>query len=384
MANQSLTALHIGNFFHPNGSSTFSLNASTTYTQLAFGLLPRFSKTLNAVRFCLSSITGTLGAASLTAEIQTDNGAGLPSGTNVTGGTAQPCTATPVVGFNAVSGFTCALNAYTQYWIVFKNADGSPTVNVPSWLIYNTVYVLEQPFWSTSPFASVGFGHVIATNNGTTWTQRSQFFPNYRADWSDGTYSGLPIQSVNASSSVVQSTTELGAQLTLPGPSSLQYNVAGIATLIQKSATPVGFPQCKLYTGSPPVLLATTQAANYTLQSVSNYTPFMFLTGSPLAQNTQQVPGGTVVTMTLADTATETGSNGFKISGVASMDTDANSLPLYPVNGTFKQAALSGGTWTYTAGTLPSIALLLDTTGEFTGLSTFIGQTPQVSMYWDT
>lgn len=349
------------------GSTTFNLNSSAGAIGMCF--IPQISGTLNSVRFYLSSVAGggALTAAQLTGEIQTDS-SGSPSGSNPTGGAAQACTATPAIGFNTVSGFTCSLSAATPYWFICKNTNGVPGTNFPTFQYFNIGGLLSSPLVGELSNAGQSvFAPAVTTFNGTTWASGGRSnFPNIRLDWADGGHEGFPCSATGSTSStIVQgggTPTEIGAQFTLPGTSNLTYKVAGLAFSVVKSGTPAGFPQGRIYLGSSTTPSATTQPAgslniNATAGNAGDYVALYFT-------STQSITGGQSITITLSDSASETGSNGYKINYNV-MDSDVNSA-FAPFEDTYQQAVLSAGAWTYTANNLPLMALLLDSTGEFT------------------
>lgn len=349
----------------PGGSQeaqvTTALNAAANW--LAYSIVPSAGGTLNAIRSFLSAKSGTPAAADITAEIQTDS-AGLPSGSNVGGGTAQPCTATPASNaWNAWSGFTCSLTAGTMYHVVFKNINGTPASNNVTfrYLNYPVAYPSAAGNVTQSGQASYEWHAATTTNSGGAWTFNSSTEPALRLDWSGGTYEGFPVGTLSqASATVAQSGTEPGVKFTLPGPSSLLYNVAGLGLVVAKSGTPTGVPNLNLYVGASSTTAIPTVAGTtaISLTVALNWLPLAFSTR-------QQIPGGSVVRVTVANSAADTGSNGYVLGNGLLMDTDSNSLPLAPLQGTMQLTVLSGGAWTDTAGTVPYGALLLDTTGEF-------------------
>ena len=382
-ANQSFCPQILGYCPTTTGSTTLALNATATWQ--AYSIIPKSSKTLNALRFYVSAVTGSPTAANITVEIQTDSGSGTPSGTAVTGGSAQALTATPAVGFNSASGFTCALTGGTPYWAVVKNGNATPASN--SITVKNFAFgtVLPGNFWNVGVSGAVyQQGCPTTTNSGTSWTNGRAFWPNIRMDWSDTSYEGLPISAQAIISTVAQGNatpTEVGAKFTIPGSSSLTYNVAGIMLAVAKSGTPAGFPQFRIYLGSSTTPTATTgnPATNDLPGSANaNLVPLYF-------SSAQAITGGQTVRITLSDTAAETASNGYQLAIANTLDTDSNSASLVPFSGTWQQTVLSGGAWTDTAGILPFGGLLLDSTGEFTAAASGSGPGGMMhpSIYWE-
>jgi len=353
----------------PSGApvaNSFQLNNAANWYTAAF--IPSVGGTLSALRIFFSAKAGAPAAADITCEIQADSG-GNPAGTGtVTNGGPVNLSATPAG--NAWNSWSFAtgptLSAFTRYHAFVKNGNATPGTNNVTlrWLnlalgnpyAINNLTNPTQVAFNWAPYTS--------TNSGGAWQPNVSGLDPLRLDWSGGTYEGFPVSNVTqVSTTVVQAGTEVGVKFTLPGPSSLLHNIVGVSLTPAKSiSTPTGVPVYNLYVGNStttPTATTNQGTSGITINVGANFMPLLF--SSPV-----QVQGGSVVRFTLANTFADTGSAGYQLGYGLVLDTDTNSLPLAPYEGTWKMTTLSGGAWTDDAtGMLPYGGLFLDSTGEF-------------------
>ena len=213
----------------------------------------------------------------------------------------------------------------------------------------------EREVWSTGS----------STNSGGTWTianAATGAISGLRVGYADGTFDGIPI-AISAAALVadgVYSTNESGTKFT--SPSGVTLNVRGLAMFQGlKTGSPTGTPRLGLWTGTTPVNqgYATPNSAvlsGGTAQWVNAYFAALVV-----------IPPNTVCRVTMGET-TQSDASGNRWNNTQFFtDTDSNSLPLLPMNGTCQKTYFNGSTWADAAGSMFPFALLLDTAGEFTG-----------------
>ena len=336
-----------------NSSATLALSAANTW--LAYSFVPDQSKTLNAIRAFASLINGSLATTDITCDLYSDIG-GFPGASLESRNTITSPLAAGTWG--EWTGFTTALTAGTRYWLVFKNVNGVPGTNFP------TFRHGGNDTWSRFGMGTSGawgWAKRHSTDGGVSWagtTQTATF--GWRLQYSDGTYDGMPASntaSATAAANGVYSAREWGAIFT--SPASAVLNIRGIGMMLGKVGAPSGNARYRLYTGATPTLIDTT--ASIPNGSITNGN--LYVAYFPA---THAVAPGTVVRLMLGETAqADTSSNtlgGYELT----IDNDANSRALLPLEGTMWKTYFDGSTWTDTNTILPSgVTALLDTDGEF-------------------
>ena len=218
-----------------NGSSVVSQGLTTSAIRAAFGFRPVASKTLDSVRVYFSVYTGTLAGSDLECALYSDS-SGSP-GSSIE---ARTGSATPAVGVYDFTGFTTALTADTQYWLVFRNTHASPgsnTVTIRAGgtdsgpLGYGSVSSVLGSVWKTS------------TDSGSSWSAGNRNTCGFRLKYSDSSYGGLMVTNQVAASSM--STTyrqygkrAVGAKFTTPASARWSVRFAGLA--MNKIGSPTG------------------------------------------------------------------------------------------------------------------------------------------------
>ncbi len=363
-ANQLIAGLGMGILPAIGGNPTInqpSTNASGKWVALGFVLDQ--AKTLNAVRMFITQ-TGTPATSEITMEVQTDT-TGAPSGSTVTGGTAQPIGSLPGNGNNSIetwSGFTCALSAGTQYWLVIKDTNATQASNF-----------ISVNLGSNRSFQSFGAGDEISwgwpskttTNSGGAWSGNTNSNSwGWRLAFSDSTYQGVPFTSVTnlSAGNVAFGKQEVGVRLVLPANAT--FNIRGVAAAINKVGSPTGNARFRLYSGS--TLVDTT----YVIPP-GNIRTTIDPVGAYFAA-THAIVGGTTIRLVLGDDAAgDTSGNGFGLPQFT-IDNDSNSLALMRFEGSMYKTLTTDNT----AGPPPTFsdtntiwfpfALILDSAGEFT------------------
>ncbi len=363
MSQQHRSALFLG-FLNVNGNtvSTFALNTAASggfsASWLAYSWNPSESKTLNAVKVFCSAVAGTLAATDLVCDIYSDTAG---TGPNASLATSSTVTATPTTAaWVEFTGFSLALTAGTQYWIVLRNANAAPATNAPTYR-YGQVGAFVAAGAGDS---NAGFGcNAVKTsvNSGGAWSSSTSTYScGWRVQYSDGTYDGLPISNIAAPAAASGAFGKQAVGVQFVTPQNAVLNVRGVQLFFTKSGTP-GNAVYKLYNAS--TLLGTTTAIP--VGNVSTGRMYAALFSSTLTVNP-----GTTLNLVVADlTTADTNSNRYQLLQYA-VDNDANSFALMPCSGTLRLTT----TTDYTAGS-PSFStdqtfvvpfsLILDSTGEF-------------------
>ena len=355
-----------------NGQNVQTLPISAAATWLAFGFNSDQAKTLNTVRLYLNAVAGTPAASELTCDLYNDSGAGIP-GTSIE---SHPADSVPASGnWMGWSGFTTALTAGTQYWLVFKNANALPGTNFPT---YQWIGAAANPNQSAMPLGAggnynaqgvmYGWSKVSSGNSGTTWgTNITSSVAGIRVGFSDTTYDGMPIQNSIRSSSGTTADRTFGKQETgirFNVPAGVTLNVRGVWMPLTRFGTP-GNLRFRIYQGV--TLLGTTNAipfGNVATTAPEGYTAYF---PSSLALVSTSQPYRVVMSDA---TAADTSANGYS-SVVTTWENAAASLALKPMNATLQKTITTDNTaspvvFTDTATDTMPFALLLDTLGEFT------------------
>lgn len=382
MAQQSLNAQYLGlAAVSSSGANSSSLALNTpaaagfSSTWLAYGFMPTSSDTVTSVRVYISGVTGTLQTTDCVCDIYSD-ASGHP---NASLGSVSLGSAPTGAGWVTFSfGTPVSVTGGSQYWVVLRNANATdPTTNYPT---YGWVLGLRPVLYGAANGSlSSGWVKLSSTNSGTAWGSASSGIASYRIGYGSGAYQGQTYSGTLVSTDKIFSTNEAGVKLTLPGSSSLLYNVAGISLPLAKSGSPAGFPTYHLYVGasSTSVQAATTSYPNGMGTNMTGMMAAYFST-------TQQIPGGSTIRVTAADTATDSSGACYILSQLLTTDTDTNSLPLAPFAGTAIYTKLSGGVWTDDNSHIPLFGLLLDSTGEFSvSGGSYLGGPQQTLVYWD-
>ncbi len=361
---QHKSALFLGMFTTSNsGPSTFALSGTPASggfspTWLAYSWNPGESKTLSAVKVFCSAVGGTLTAAGLVCDIYSDTAG---TGPNASLASSSTVTATPTgAAWVEFTGFSLALTAGTQYWIVLRNATATPGTNFPTYR-YGAASQFANPALSESN-GLFGSGAVrTSTNSGTAWSSSTAAYSwGWRVQYSDGTYDGTPFSNIAAAAAASGAFGKQAVGVQLVTPPGTVLNVRGAMLQFGKNGTPGG-AALKLYDGSTLLATAATiPAANVTQTRC----------WSALFPSTVVVNPGTTLNLVVADlTTADTNSNGY-LPNFYTVDNDANSFALMPFEGTLKKTV----TTDYTAGsptfstdqtTVIPFALILDSTGEF-------------------
>ncbi len=339
----------------PNATSlnTFANNAAANWYALSF--LPNGSRTLSEVSTFVSAKAGTLAGSDVVCDLYDSTGAsGVPGASIETGKT--PTATITASGWYRWTGFTTALTSGTPYWAVWRNVNGVPATN--NCTFRNLSSYTGWP--SVAGSASYYWGSANSTNSGVAWgTSAGQTC--LRLGYADGTYDGVIFSNVAAAAvgDGVYATRESGVKFTSPANGIL--NVIGVVMRVgTKTGSPTGNFRFGIWTGSSPANQGYTNALPSSMFVTNGILYGVF--SSPIA-----IQPSTIVRVTAAETAQADASTNRFNMGEYTPDSDSNSTPLLPFNGTATKTYFDGSIWTdATLGTsLFGFGLLLDPAGEF-------------------
>jgi hypothetical protein len=361
-ANQHRAPIQLG--FAPqspnSGSAALSINGaqsgSYSATWLAFGFRLDQAKTLSKIQVYCSSVNGTLGATDLVCDIYS-NTSGSP---NASLATTNTVTATPTgAAWVEFTGFSLALSPATQYWIVLRNANSAPTTNYPN---YQFGQQYTAPTLPNGGNYKVGWSKQHSTTSGGTWgVSTNAAACGWRLQFSDGTYDGLPVQSLANGSDKAYGANEVGVRFTVP--SGAKWNVRGAVFYVLATGTPTGNLYYRLYQNGAYVASTNGILPADVIAAGGYYLPDYF--ASDITVNP-----GDVITVTIADGAADSSSNNYFSYYEYKFASDPNTQALMPFEGTLEKAITANGgsgspTFTLTPTSIYPFALLLDTAGEF-------------------
>lgn len=378
------------------GSSTLALNTAGTF--LAFGFMAEQAKTVNSVRVNLSAIAGSLIASDLTCEIQSDSGSNAPSNATIAGGSAQPANASPVAGFIQFDGFIATLTAGTQYWLVLKNANGTPGTNTPTYRWFTSVYsgfavpTLIANSGTVGGLGTYALTKLQTTNSGTSWGTSASQVAGWTILYSDGTYDGFPI-SANSPTVTDAKVFNTGAASNEAGIKFTWMNSAANLKAVWVNAANsagVGPFKVRVYEGSS-TSACTLKAESETFAAAQLQTNLgtgiVAHFSSPVVLNPNQT-----YRVVLAD-ASSTGSSA-KYCTPTELTVDSSCpAALMPFDDTLVKTTTTNGAsaignspgtaFTDAAiGQLPTMACFLDTNGEFAAQAPVVIPFQQTHLVW--
>jgi hypothetical protein len=350
-----------------NSTATLALSAAATWLAISFKLSE--DKTLSKVRARISAIAGSISAGNITCTLYNDS-SGSP-GTSIEVAPTNPTYTASA--WNEWAGFTTALTAETMYWIVFKNLQGTPASNNPTFLFgaANTGCV---QIGNTSAWCSMGKRQTA--DSGSTWTTSplAAIGGGLRLEFNDGTFYGAPVHTMTgiAAASGVFGTREYGARFTTP--LGTQMRITGIGALIVKTGTPTQAMRFRLYEGA--TLVATTNTIPQVLVTNNGYHSAYF-------SSIQTLKANTLYRIVVSEVSqSDTSANVYR-PYTYTIENDANSKALFPWGWQRTETADATANpvvWTDTDTDIPIIYMTVDssTNGEFSPVSA--GMLPIVSI----
>lgn len=235
--------------------NTFNTNAAGNWMALSFIAEGR---TLSKVWTFLHGTGGSIAAADITCSLQGADSSGNPDGTSIE---TRPATSVASTAWNKFEGFTTALTAGRQYFLVFKNIHATPASN---WVNFRTVYGVPREVGAFGNTGRYNWGRKTSTDSGAAW---SALGPSgtYAVEYSDGVMRGVPIEdaATTVAGTGIYNTREIGTRFT--APVNVKLNVRGVAMLHSgMTGAPTGTFRHRLYStssnfpGTEPTLLATS------------------------------------------------------------------------------------------------------------------------------
>ncbi len=337
--------------------------ASGTWTQqntaaanwLAVSFIPDSGRTLSAARVFVSAVAGTLASGDITASLYDSAGSNGAPGSSIETGKLPSATIT-ASGWYDFTGFTTALTSGQQYWIVFKNGNGTPASN--NCTFRGVSGATEIPLGGS--IFRFAWARATSTNSGSAWSNTAGNV-GMRISYADGSYDGYPISNTAAAAvgDGVYATRESGVKFTSPPNGVLK--IAGISMLLgSPTGTPTNGLRFGLWTGGTPANLAYTNTVPVTASASGGQWIYAYFA------STQTLQPGTIVRVTLATSGADASTKRYVLQEVT-WDTDSNSVILLPWEGTATKTYYDGSSWTDSAlGTsMFAHAVLLDTAGEF-------------------
>ena len=336
------------------GANTQALSAANTW--VAYSYVSPIAQTLNTVRAYISAIAGVPLAADADCELWSSTAAGIP---NAVIETVTASDANPAVGWIQFSGFTTALSAGTQYWLIFKNLNAVPGTN--NWTLrFTSGTGLTRGLFgllSTTLAATTG-AKIHTTDAGTSWTSVQICGASMRLGFSGGGFDGAPFENFSVATAVGQgiySTRECGTYFTLP--TNAKLNVRGVGICITgESGTPTGNFRIRLYRDT--TLLATSQESWGSTQIASS---LRFIEGT--FASVQALNGGDIIRVVGSETTQSDASTNRYNLLEHYVENDADSAALMPMGA--KRTYFDGTSWTEDATRVIPVVLVLDTGAEF-------------------
>ena len=272
-----------------------------------------------------------------------------------------------VTGTIVFNGFTGSYTAGTQYWVIIKNANGTPASN------YLTVYGGPQASSAIglTSIPALTWGSMTSTDSGSTWGNTINYNVwGLRLDWSDGTHDGFLATNGNqtSGSNGVFAANQIGVKFTLPANVTLQ--VTGVSMWLNREVgTPTGNLQYCIYTGSTttPTLLAHTNGVAHAQFAGLTTTNQGWLRQS--FTSTQTIAGGTTVRVTMCESTQSDSSSNRWDTVFYTIDGNAASEALTPWGATVETTSSDGITFTDTATAILPFALILDGATPWTAVS---------------
>jgi hypothetical protein len=320
------------------GTGVFTLSAAAR--RVAFSFIAWQAKTLDSVRFYCGGTNGSPIAADAVCDLYSDSAAGIP-GSSIVSKTAD---ANPVNNaWTQWSAFAQSLTAGQRYWFVLRNANAVPATNNFGWQHAGGSTVAGSYGCYQGGTQGWGLSKMESSDSGTTWGATNLDGCIMRIKYSDGSYDGTGIQSVQTmtAASCVFDKREVGSLFTVP--TGLNAYVRRVSMSFGKSGTPSGAARFRIYRGT--TLLGTS----YTIP-VGNVATGINQIEQAFSSSILINAGDTIRVVLGVAVTGDTSTNRYNIQDYT-IENDANSLALKPFDGTMQRtetADNTGTTWTDT------------------------------------
>jgi hypothetical protein len=306
---------------------------------IAYSIQPSGTVTIDKFRIYLTAVASTLGANDLVVEMFASDGA-APTGSALVSYNTLTGGAPVGAGWIEWAGFNDAITRGSQYWMVVKNCNATPTTNFPT---IARITVFTTPIQSDG---GSGLSYRCSSDGGTGWSVCSSpnTVPPMAIEFGSGTgntSAGMPYHSITAPSSTgsanrAYDTQEAGVYFTTPADT--RHNAIGISCLLAKVSTPSAGLRYRWYNNTTLQASTDTKAENFINTSVRWRTLYF--------SSTQVIPANTVVRVVASAAATGDASTTGYAPAIATSDSDTETLALRPYG--VRKTILTGGSWTET------------------------------------
>lgn len=325
----------------PGNEASNEIGSAAVY--YAMGFVAPAGKTVSKIKWACDYKGGTLGASDVgvylySATVGKPN-VSLQSSTSTCSGTDT---------WNEATGFSTALTAGNQYYIVLRNLNGTPATNYFAVARRNDMGGFNAFGRGTSSSSTAYGNHVsISNDSGSTWTSGNfAGAGQFRIEFSDASFFGVPIYNSvrpadnTGSGESVYSTREVGNKFTTP--SDAKIRISGIGCWVYKNNTPTADIRFGLWTGvASPTNIAYTATLPVNQISGQGFVNLPFAT-------VQELTAATAYRITMGRTTQSDTSSNTVTVGRDTWENDANSLLLKPMGGTLSKTYFDGATWTDT------------------------------------
>lgn len=324
------------------GVSTFNLDAAND--RFGCRAVVNLDRTLSKVTFYVSLVVGIMAATDLVCEIYAVDAAGKPTGAALESSNTLTGGAPAAAGEIEFTGFSGAWTKGVQYCAMVKNTNADP-VNNHVRLLYPSSGCVPS---GTAGYSAVhGPAALTSADGGTTHTIAGVGTIGAVFTFSDSSKYGFLAATISLTD--LYDTREVGIKMTTPAGATM--NAIGVVFHTNTdSGTPTGKMICSIRRVSDGSLLGTTHA--HAEDPTTGNAPVL-LFETPIA-----IPASTAIYIVVRqDASGGSPTHSFQIRQWDLPTSGQGLLPFGIVGVTF-----DGSVWAETAGTLPGISMLLDTT----------------------
>lgn len=325
-------------------SMMVGVGVGTSNYRIAMAFVPIGNLTLSKIRVRAGKSSGTLGTSDFVCEIYASGTNGKPTGSAL----ASSTTVSPAINSGGdtcytFSGFSYALTTGTQYFAVFKNANGSPGSNN---------FYIDLIKGGTNAFQIGGTGARTweSSDGGSTWGTGKEGVTNINVEYSDGTTQGIVFEYwryPGQGGYGVYGARECGVKFTV---GDVPIRIIGGASHIYYTGAPTGNIRCKLYQNT--TLIATSGSFPYGVLGYFGVQPFFFDGEYELAKNTSYRLVWCETTQSDAST------DRYDVANIKVPTLTENRQNL-PFGGTWQGTFFDGSSWTDSDNEISNGALIL-------------------------
>jgi hypothetical protein len=333
--------------------ATTTTNINAAANRMAIQFSPLVNCGLNSVRIRQVGVTGAPAANDISCSLHPISASGNPDLTIIL--SEYTCSTVPAANtWLNFTGSTYQLTGNLWYSLVFRNVDAAPATNAFS--VLRSGDSSGKSFIYSDNGGTFGYMTKSSTNSGGTWTSLNASLPFYRLGFSDGTYYGFPCSAANtvtpAATGSFGSGQEVGVSFITPRRG--MYRLAGVGASLSKSGTPQSSVVCKLYRNTTLITTSSTVITSSWVLTTQQTYGFHFNPPVKLDPNVKY----------RATFAESSGSGAVNTNRwnlyYYTFDSDSNSLPLKPMNGSMMLTYLTQSTWTDHIPLVPIVAFFSD------------------------